>query len=120
MGRVPLWTMLMLCLIDFLVEVQAVGPRDPGQKRVDTENTASGDICMAAKELSGEDIQHGAGAGEAGGWQNFGDHRVSCLIMCVGEDTWYLGAYRGEETDAQQEQMTFASLPFNQFGGFFP
>lgn len=56
MGRVPLWTMLILCLIDFLVEVQAVGPRDPGQKRVDTGNTASGDIYMAAKELSREDI----------------------------------------------------------------
>lgn len=52
----PLWTMLILYLIDLLVEVQAVGPRDPEQKRVDTGNTASEDIPMAAKKLSREDI----------------------------------------------------------------
>lgn len=67
--------MLILCLIDFLVEVQAFR----------------------------EDICGGSRKGEAGGWQNLGDHHVSCLIMCVGEDT-HLRAYRGEETDAQQEQ----------------
>ena len=56
MGRVPLWTILILYLIDLLVEVQAVGPRDPEQKRVDTGNTASEDIPMAVKKLSREDI----------------------------------------------------------------
>ena len=46
----------------------------------------------------------------------------SCILfdhVCWGGHVGSRGL-QGEETEAQQEQMTFASLSFNQFGGFPP